>query len=251
MSVYLPSSLDFEARHIVLSTWIDHMPFGYDIVAAIRPRLIVELGTYSGLSYFTFCQAIQEQGIESVAYAVDTWEGDEHTGAYGEEIFGKVRDHAREHYRGFTYLLRTTFNEAVAQFDEDSIELLHIDGLHTYDAVKQDFENWFPKVKAGGIVLFHDIEARLKDYGVRKLWEELSAQYQSFSFQHGYGLGVLRKPGDRPMSELESLLFEADEQTTQRLRQLYIHLSKSHEAVRRDKRLRAELARLKAQDGNN
>ncbi|MCG8413848.1 MAG: class I SAM-dependent methyltransferase [Pseudomonadales bacterium] len=249
MPVYLPQSLDFEARHIVLSTWIDHMPFGYDIVAAIRPRLIVELGTYSGLSFFTFCQAAQEQNVESIAYAVDTWEGDEHTGAYGEEIFSRVRDHAREHYRGFTYLLRMRFDDAVTQFDDESIELLHIDGLHTYQAVKHDFDTWYPKLAPGGILLFHDIEARLPDYGVRNLWDELEQQHETFAFRHGYGLGVLRKPGARPPSELEQLLFESNPETSERLRKLYVHLSKSHEAVRRDKRLRGELENRR-QTGN-
>ena len=58
VSLYLPPSIrDFEPRWIAFSTWMDHLPFGYDIVEALKPAILVELGTYSGLSYFTFCQS--------------------------------------------------------------------------------------------------------------------------------------------------------------------------------------------------
>jgi hypothetical protein len=236
VDIYLPPSLNLEAKHIVFSTWNDHVPFGYDIVTAIRPQLIVELGTYSGLSYFTFCQAMLENDIDGTAYAIDTWEGDDHTGEYGEKIYRQVDDHAREHYRGISYLLRQRFDEAQAHFDTGSIDLLHIDGLHTYDAVKEDFETWYPKVKPGGIVLFHDIEARLNDFGVRQYWAELVENHTTFAFRHGFGLGVLKKPGgEQPMSDLESVLFEGSENSHYSIRKLYAHISRHHEALRRIK----------------
>ena len=105
MSIYFPPSMQhFEARRMVFSTWVDHMPFGYDIVEAVRPRNLVELGAYNGLSFFTFCQSMQEHDIDGVAYAIDCWEGDEHTDAYDDSIYEGVRDHAREHYRGLSLI---------------------------------------------------------------------------------------------------------------------------------------------------
>ena len=51
MPIYLPPSLrNFIPKVRLISAWIDHMPFGYDLVAAIRPRLLAELGTHKGLS---------------------------------------------------------------------------------------------------------------------------------------------------------------------------------------------------------
>ncbi len=238
MDIYLPPSLNFEARHLVISTWMDHLPFGYDLVAAVRPRLLVELGTYSGLSFFAFCQAMVENKVAGLAYAVDSWEGDEHTGDYGEEVFRKVEYHAREYYRGFSYLLRMKFGEALAQFDDNSIDLLHIDGLHTYEAVKEDFECWYPKVKPGGIVLLHDIEARLPEFGVRQYWNELIQDHTTFAFHHGYGLGVIQKSGRiGDSSELESLMFRDNTETHSRLRSLYVHIGRHHDALRKVKKI--------------
>lgn len=225
-SIYFPPSLQrFEPKHMVFSTWVDHLCFAYDLVAALQPKIIVELGVYNGLSFFTFCQSMVENDVEGVAYGIDCWEGDEHTDAYDDSIYTDVAEHARSHYRGMTYLLRMFFNEALQHFEDESIDLLHIDGLHTYEAVQEDFNNWYPKVRPGGIVLFHDVMARIKDFGAWKFFEELEQEHQDiFRFNHGFGLGVLRKPGGSPPShQLMELLFNSDEETQKRLRQLYVH----------------------------
>lgn len=224
--IYFPPSLQgFEPKRMVFSTWVDHLPFAYDLVAALKPSLLVELGVYNGLSFFTFCQSMVDHDIEGVAYGVDCWEGDEHTDAYDDSIYDDCNEHAREHYRGMTYLLRMFFNEALQHFNDESVDLLHIDGLHTYEAVKEDFTNWYPKVRPGGIVLFHDVMARIKDFGAWKYFEELEQEHEDiFKFNHGFGLGVLRKPGGEPTNEpIFDLLFSKDEETRKRLRQFYVH----------------------------
>jgi len=226
--IYLPPSLSgFVNRYTVFSTWVDHLPFAYDLVHALRPRVLVELGTQGGMSYFTFCQAILEHGVAARAFAVDTWAGDEHTGAYEDDVYCKVQEHNDAHYKAFSELLRMRFEEAVSQFEEASIELLHIDGFHTYEAVRNDFETWYPKVAPGGVVLFHDISARIMDFGAWKYWSELRAAHRTFTFHHGFGLGVLEKPGNPERgAPLLELLFSGNEQTESKLRALYVHAAK-------------------------
>lgn len=182
-----------------LGNWSGHLPFARDLIAELAPAVIVELGSQYGESYFGLCQAAVESGISAKTFAVDTWLGDRHTGAYGEEVFDTVRSSNERHYGEFSRLLRMTFDDAAPLFKARSIDLLHIDGLHEYAAVRHDFDTWFPKVRPGGIVLLHDIAMRTGDFGVWKLWEELSAEYPSFGFVHSCGLGVLQKPG-KPLS---------------------------------------------------
>ncbi|CDF81533.1 class I SAM-dependent methyltransferase [Pseudomonas sp. QL9] len=240
-NVYLPPSIrHFDPLRMVFSTWVDHIPFGYDIVAAVRPKMLVELGTHNGMSYFTFCQSMKENDIDGVCYAVDTFEGDVHSDKYDESVFTSVSNHNRQNYFGFSYVLRMLFEEALRHFDNETIDLLHIDGLHTYEAVSEDFANWYPKVRPGGIILFHDVMARLQDFGAWKFWEELRGKHETFTFNHGFGLGVLRKPGgDRSQdSELIKLLFDnpSDERAA-KLRAFYVHAGRHLENMRKVKRM--------------
>ncbi len=190
-----------------LGNWSGHLPFARDLIAELNPAVIVELGSQNGESYFGFCQAVVESAISAKTFAVDTWLGDRHTGAYGEEVFETVRSSNERHYAGFSRLLRMTFDEAAPRFKPESVDLLHIDGLHQYAAVRHDFETWFPKVRPGGIVLLHDIAIRTGDFGVWRLWEELSGQYPALGFTHSCGLGVIQKPGKPSSSRFLGDLF--------------------------------------------
>lgn len=171
--------------------WSRHLPFAYELVREMRPRILVELGSHKGESYFGFCQSVKDHSLQTVCYAVDTWEGDSQAGFYGDEIFTRVNEINLANYAHFSYLVRSLFDDAAKQFSDHSIDLLHIDGLHTYEAVKNDFNTWIGKMSEKGIILFHDIMVRHGDFGVWKLWEELQRNYPTFTFKHGYGLGVL------------------------------------------------------------
>jgi glycosyltransferase involved in cell wall biosynthesis/SAM-dependent methyltransferase len=175
------------------SAWLGHLPFAAWVIQEVSPKIFVELGTHYGHSYFSFCQSVVEAGLSTKCYAVDTWQGDEHAGKYNDEVFAKVNAHHQEHYAEFSQLLRMTFNDAASYFSDESIELLHIDGLHTYEAVRHDFETWLPKLAPGAVIMFHDTNVRERNFGVWKLWEELQAQYpNNLEFMHSHGLGVLQ-----------------------------------------------------------
>ena len=171
--------------------WTGHIPFAFWLIKAARPATLVELGTHSGNSYFAFCQAMAAFEPTGRAFAVDTWLGDEHAGNYGEEVFSDVSKFNLKHFRQFSTLLRTTFDDARSYFPDCDVDLLHIDGMHTYDAVRQDFETWRSALSARAVVVFHDINVRERQFGVWRLWHELRGQYPAFEFDHSNGLGVL------------------------------------------------------------
>lgn len=207
-----------------VSAWYEHGSFASWLMATQRPASFVELGSHWGFSYFAFCQSAQKNKILVRCHAVDTWQGDEHAGNYGQNVFAAVSAQNQKHYAGFSQLIRTTFEAAAETFANGSIDLLHIDGLHTYAAVKHDFLTWLPKMSPRGVVLFHDSNVRERDFGVWQLWAELTPQYPHFEFLHGHGLGVLAV-GHEVAPELQALCaVPAGSETAAQIQNFYAQL---------------------------
>lgn len=178
-------------ERVVQSAWVEHIPFAFFVIECHKPALLVELGVERGVSYCAFCQAVHSLGLPTKCFGVDTWAGDAHTGPYDEEIFQELAEYNAKHYSDFSSLLRMPFDNAVDSFGDGTIDLLHIDGYHTYDAVKHDFETWLPKMSDRCVVLLHDTFVRDRGFGVWSLLAELRQRYPVFEFTHGYGLGVV------------------------------------------------------------
>ena len=98
----------------------------------------------------------------------------------GFQIVEKV---VSDNYLNIGNLIRSTFDDAVDRFQDETINLLHIDGYHTYEAVSHDYNTWLPKVAKNGIVLFHDIEVRSGDFGVYKFWDEVKRSALIFNLR--------------------------------------------------------------------
>lgn len=185
--------------------WIGHIPFAYELIGRLKPRITVELGTYSGSSFAAFCQAVEASGCGGRCYGIDLWEGDIHMGRFDETLYNEINDYVTAIHPATATLVRKDFNEAVSQFEDRSVDLLHIDGTHTFEAVANDFNTWLPKLSDRSVVLFHDINVTVQNagpaalrFGVRKFFDSVKDRYPHFEFAHCYGLGVLVTGSNAP-----------------------------------------------------
>lgn len=79
------------------------------------------------------------------------------------------------------------------------VDLLFIDGDHSYEGVKEDYLTYAPLVRPGGLVAFHDIVQHAPESGceVKRFWDEIKAKFTHLEFitnaSQGYGgIGVIR-----------------------------------------------------------
>jgi len=167
----------------VPTSWTDHIHFAQWIVKRLNPDVIVDLGVDFG--YSTFCFA--SPGIGKV-YGIDSFEGDPQAGYRNTYQF--VINKKDEIGLNNIKFLKGFFNP-IAKKWKKPIDILHIDGFHSYHAVKNDYETWGKFVKNDGIILMHDTCIKTPGYEVYKFFEEIDLPKINFTFS--YGLGVISK----------------------------------------------------------
>src|SRR2546423_9590784 len=93
----LPSR-SFEPRLYGVGAWTSHLHFGYDLVAVLKPALLIEPGVDRGERYFTFFQAAVENQTGTRCLGFDTWGGDQNPAGYDKTTFAQDSGDNRAHY---------------------------------------------------------------------------------------------------------------------------------------------------------
>jgi predicted O-methyltransferase YrrM len=181
----------------------------YRQVCELTPRRVLEIGTARGGSLYMWVQAASR---DATLVSVDL-PGGEFGGAYPDcripfyQAFARPQQHL--------HLLRTdshlheTLHEVRSLFGNQPVDFAFIDGDHTYEGVKQDFNMYGPLVRPGGLIAFHDILPRpdMPDIEVDRFWQEVSSQYESMELVGaedtgraiGIGIVVVGKDGVAPV----------------------------------------------------
>ena len=171
-----------------------------ELVRGIRPAAVLEIGAASGGTTFLLSRVASPDSIvisidlgftQGRVRAVHSW------AAPGQTLVCLARDSHR----------RETFQEVARLLGGRPLDLLFIDGDHSYAGVASDFSMFSPLVRSGGLIGFHDI---IPDYkarfgietvnwtgGVPEFWSQVRDRYPHEEIvenpdQDGYGLGVLR-----------------------------------------------------------
>lgn len=173
-----------EALRHISSAWAGHKDFAMWIVDYLQPTTVVDLGVDYGFSTFSFGMNRKTQ-----IYGVDCFEGDIHAGFRNTHEF--VENFKEKYnYNNITFI--KGFFDKVASTWDKPIEVLHIDGLHTYDAVKYDYDTWSPFLTDDSVVMFHDTVSFADSVG--RFFNELDLH--KVNFEHSAGLGVASKNPD-------------------------------------------------------
>lgn len=168
------------------TSWTKHIHFAKWIVEEKKPKVIVDLGVDYG--YSTFCFALP--GIGKV-YGIDSFEGEEQTGE--RNTFDYVNEKKKQLNLNNITFIEGKFDD-VAKDWNIPIDILHIDGHHSYESVKNDYMTWAKFVKDDGIILLHDTCVKEPGFGVHRFFDDISLPKTNFPFCSG--LGVISKNSD-------------------------------------------------------
>lgn len=152
-----------------------------EAVAAVDPKTVCEIGTARGGSYYVW-----NRYLNATKYISIDLPGGQFGGGHSirrtkflgeicrcpeaEQVFLRGNSHSSE--------IATRVKETLGERD---IDFLFIDGDHTYDGVKDDFDRYSSFVADGGLIAFHDIVEieHNPDCGVDRFWHELQDEFET------------------------------------------------------------------------
>jgi predicted O-methyltransferase YrrM len=158
-------------------------------------KFMLEIGTYRGGTLFVFSQLAEKDAkIISIDFSM-TFLGN----FYRAGQWPLFRKFIRKGQSLFLLRKDSHKPETLASIERvlqgHKLDFLFIDGDHTYQGVRKDFEMYSPLVRSGGLVAFHDITPS-GEKEVYKFWDEVKSSYTYKEFIHrtgkdAMGIGVL------------------------------------------------------------
>jgi predicted O-methyltransferase YrrM len=156
------------------------------LVMDLEPQVVVEIGAFDGGTLWIWCQ------LAGLVVAVDR-------PPVGYKTETKVNTLGCPVVCGDSHDPQTKAR-LLEVLDGRPVDFLFIDGDHTFDGVKQDYEMYSPLVRPGGVVAFHDVRGHpsFQFVEVDRFWASLDGDKETFiSWPHNWGgIGVLRIPDD-------------------------------------------------------
>ncbi len=148
---------------------------------SIQGGVFVEIGTlHGGFSYHLLAETSCKK-----LYCIDPYkhfdseEYKDNLNSFTQQQFDEEYEKVQRLFEKFgdrVEFLRLTSSEAVALFEDNSLDFVYIDGNHDFKYVDKDIQNWYPKVKVGGYlcgddVYSLDLNEHGEDKNVFRTWE--------------------------------------------------------------------------------
>lgn len=144
-----------------------------ELVSKMDSPVVLEIGSDCGDTANFLLDSNPKLNLTSVDPYIDylDWNGrmlDER-----EQMCKRMNDRMSGYSNRFTHI-RKTSDDAAELFGDEQFDVVFIDGLHTYEQLSLDCENYYSKVKKGGIFAGHDFTAI---EGVNRAAKEFAAKH--------------------------------------------------------------------------
>lgn len=155
----------------------------YDIIYELKPSICVEIGVFGGSSLLPQALALKHNNKGTIV-GIDPWtnscaieemENQANKNWWGsvnlEAVYKKFLEKVKLYeVENFVQVFRNKSSEVVNRFEDNSIDVLHIDGNHCEKLSYADAVDYYPKVRVGGYIFFDDINwsENTKDISTQK-----------------------------------------------------------------------------------
>lgn len=150
----------------------DSQVFG-NLIRTIKPKTVIEVGTWKGLSAINMGKHIQASNLDSTIYCVDTWLGAiefwDWLASSAERNLLLKNGYPQIYYQFLSNVVHTGLQDIILPFPNTSengfrffksknikAELIYIDASHEEDDVYKDVKNYFQLLNDGGIMFGDD-----------------------------------------------------------------------------------------------
>jgi predicted O-methyltransferase YrrM len=181
----------------------------YSLARNLKPKIIVEIGAFLGYSAICFAQAIEDNECkDGKVYSIDLFLPHTHNPLYLSDDIHNPLEFARKNIEKARLQHRIDFLQGnsidIAPKLLSSIQyidILFIDGDHTYKGAINDYNAYHEKVKQGGLIIFHDIYPQKCDWwGPRILIDILRKRFYKKYYEileletpDGFGIAICKK----------------------------------------------------------
>lgn len=174
----------------------------YAFLRNIRPKRILCIGSRRGFIPAICALACKSNDLGRVDF-VDAGYGEKDVGKNWSGVGFWKTNNAKAHFQklGITPWVTTyvmTSRHFANRMKKNVYDYIYIDGDHSYKGVKTDYQLFWPRLRAGGFMVFHDVIAQgVLDggiFGVHRFWKEIQHEHTVlFPFPSSSGLGIIQK----------------------------------------------------------
>ena len=172
----------------------------YGLARSLKPKVCVEIGSARGKSACAVGLALRRNGSGRL-YAIDPHSTTNWNDTHSVDSFAMLAHHLEKSGAApFVEIVRKTSSDAAKGWDK-KIDLIFIDGDHSYEGVKADWDLFLPHLAEFGVVVFHDTLWDLRpdpklaraDMGVPQFVDELrAAGYPVITIDQNFGVSLVQ-----------------------------------------------------------
>lgn len=172
----------------------------YALIRNLKPKRVLCIGSGRGFIPAICALACKDNQIGVVDF-VDAGYGKRHPKSWaGDGFWGRINPKRHFSFLGISDWIKTyvmTSQDFAKKFPKRSYGYVYLDGDHSYEGVKLDYELFSPRLEKSGFMAFHDVTVKqwdkLKNFGVWKLWQEIKNQSKIVFPLVQSGLGIIQK----------------------------------------------------------